>query len=159
QISAGIASPRLDNPRLDNPRLDNPRLDNVSPANAGLLNPRLDNPRLDNPRLDNARIGNPRLDNPRLDNVSLFNSSISDTTWEVTNSGNEPAAYAVKLLLNRTIPQGFETQLLIHKTYATPAAVECDLKLTQQSVIVVNITTPAYATPSDLTNPRLDNPR
>ncbi len=159
QISAGIASPRLDNPRLDNPRLDNPRLDNVSPTNVGVLNPRLENPRLDNPRLDNPRLENPRLDNPRLDNVSLANTSISDTTWEVTNAGNEPAAYAVKLLLNRAIPPGFETQLIIYKNYTTPAAVDCDLRLTQQNVVVANITTPAFATAADLANPRLDNPR
>jgi hypothetical protein len=159
QISAGIASPRLDNPRLDNPRLDNPRLDNVSTANTGILNPRLDNPRLDNPRLDNSQIEAPRLDNPRLDNSALANASISDTTWEVTNVGNEPAAYAVKLLLNRAIPPGFETQLVIHKTYVTPTAVDCDLRLAQQNVLVTNITTPAFSSAADLTNPRLDNPR
>ena len=44
----------------------------------------------------------------------------------VTNEGNTTASYTVNLLLNDPVPAGFTTQLLLHKTFTTPAADGCD---------------------------------
>jgi uncharacterized repeat protein (TIGR01451 family) len=153
-ISSGVASPAIENPRIDNPAIENPRIDNVATANPGIINPAIENPRIDNPAIEN-----PAIENPRIDNADLVNGSISDTTWQVTNAGNTSAAYAVKLLLNAPIPTGFKTQLIIHKTYTTPAADGCDLKVQLHNVVVANITTPAFATAADLSNPAIENPR
>ena len=169
QISAGIPAPRIDNPRIDNPRIDNPRIDNPRIDNPRIDNPRIDNPRIDNrgvistgveaPRIDNSAVAAPRIDNPRIDNTSLANATISDTTWELTNSGNSAAVYDVKLLLasNQAVPNGILTQLIIHKTYGSPTADGCVLKLQPNNVLVTNITTPVFTT--DPNAPRIDNPR
>ncbi len=152
-ISSGVASPAIENPRIDNPAIENPRIDNVAAANPGIINPAIENPRIDNPAIEN-----PAIENPRIDNADLVNGSISDTTWELTNAGNTSAAYAVKLLLNNPVPAGFKTQLIIHKTYTTPAADGCDLKVQLHNVVVANITTPAFATAADFSNPAIENP-
>jgi uncharacterized repeat protein (TIGR01451 family) len=152
-ISSGVSSPAIENPRIDNPAIENPRIDNVAAANPGIINPAIENPRIDNPAIEN-----PAIENPRIDNADLVNGSISDTTWELTNAGNTSAAYAVKLLLNDPVPAGFKTQLIIHKTYTTPAADGCDLKVQLHNVVVANITTPAFATAADFNNPAIENP-
>ena len=152
-ISSGVSSPAIDNPRIDNPAIENPRIDNVAAANPGIINPAIENPRIDNPAIEN-----PAIENPRIDNADLVNGSISDTTWELKNAGNTAAAYAVKLLLNSPIPAGFKTQLIIHKTYTTPAADGCDLKVNLQNVVVANITTPAFTDLANAGNPAIENP-
>lgn len=152
-ISSAVVSPAIENPRIDNPAIENPAIDNVAAANPGIINPAIENPRIDNPAIEN-----PAIENPRIDNADLVNGSISDTTWQVTNVGNTSAAYAVKLLLNAPIPPGFNTQLIIHKTYTTPAADGCDLKVELHNVVVANITTPAFATAADVGNPAIENP-
>jgi uncharacterized repeat protein (TIGR01451 family) len=152
-ISSGVSSPAIENPRIDNPAIENPRIDNVAAANPGIINPAIENPRIDNPAIEN-----PAIENPRIDNTDLVNGSISDTTWELKNAGNTAAAYAVKLLLNSPIPAGFKTQLIIHKTYTTPAADGCDLKVNLQNVVVANITTPAFTDLANAGNPAIENP-
>ena len=152
-ISSGVSSPAIENPAIENPAIENPQVDNVAAANPGIINPAIENPAIENPAIEN-----PAIENPAIENADLVNGSISDTTWELTNAGNTAAAYAVKLLLNQPIPAGFKTQLIIHKTYTTPAAEGCDLKVQLHNVVVANITTPAFTTSANAGNPAIENP-
>jgi uncharacterized repeat protein (TIGR01451 family) len=147
-ISSAVSNPAIENPAIENPAIDNPAIENVGVANPGIINPAIENPAIENPAIEN----------PAIENADLVNGSISDTTWDVTNAGNTAAAYAVKLLLNQPIPAGFKTQLIIHKTYTTPAADGCDLKVQLHNVVVANITTPAFTDPADAGNPAIENP-
>ena len=155
RLSTATTSPRIENPRIENPRIENPRIENVSADNRDLVNSAVQTP-----RIENTTVETPRIENPRIENIDLENGAISDTTWELTNAGNTAAVYGVDLRLNRPIPLGFKTQLIIHKTYVTPAADGCELKQQIDNVVVTNITTPAYApaTPR-IENPRIENPR
>ncbi len=152
-ISSAVTSPAIENPAIENPAIENPAIENVGAANLGIINPAIENPAIENPAIEN-----PAIENPAIENADLVNGSISDTTWELTNTGNTAAAYAVKLVLNDPIPDGFKTQLIIHKTYTTPAADGCDLKVQLQNVIVANITSPAFVTAADVGNPAIENP-
>ena len=74
----------------------------------------------------------------------------------MTNEGNTTASYTVNLLLNNPVPAGFSTQLLIHKTFTTPAADGCELKEQPHTILLANIPNPQFVT--DPTNPNLQNP-
>ncbi len=154
RISGAVSSPRIENPRIENPRIENPRIENITVANRDVVNIGTGTPRIENPRIEN-----PRIENPRIENADLVNGSIADTTWEMTNEGNTTAAYTVNLVLNDPIPPGFKTQLVIHKTYTTPAANGCDLTVQIHNVVVANITDPVFSDPADAVNPRIENPR
>ena len=91
-----------------------------------------------------------------LQNPNLQNAGISDTNWVVTNEGNTTASYTVNLLLNNPVPAGFSTQLLIHKTFTTPAADGCELKEQPHTILLANIPNPQFVT--DPANPNLQNP-
>ena len=82
-----------------------------------------------------------------------------DSSWVLTNDGNTTAAYTVNLVLNEPIPQGFPSQLLIHKTTTTPAAIECNLAEQVNTILVANIPDPEFVPFSEVANPRFQNPR
>ena len=154
KITPAIANPAIANPAIANPAIANPAIANVTPANPTVVVPAIANPAIANPA-----IANPAIANPAIANANLVNGSMSDVTWELSNEGNTAAAYAVKLLLNQALPPGFISQLVIHKTYTTPAAdVDCTLKVQLHNVVVTNITNPAFSTPADLSNPAIANP-
>ena len=154
KITPAIANPAIANPAIANPAIANPAIANVTPANPTVVVPAIANPAIANPA-----IANPAIANPAIANANLVNGSMSDVTWELSNEGNTAAAYAVKLLLNQGLPAGFISQLVIHKTYTTPAAdVDCALKVQLHNVVVTNITNPAFSTPADLGNPAIANP-
>ena len=96
------------------------------------------------------------LQNPSIQNVDLTNAGFSDTNWVLTNEGNTTASYTVNLLLNDPLPAGFATQLLLHKTFKTPAADGCTLKEQAHTILLANIPNPQFVT--DPTNPSLQNP-
>ena len=75
----------------------------------------------------------------------------------MTNEGNTTASYTVNLLLNNPVPAGFSTQLLIHKTFTTPAADGCELKEQPHTILLANIPNPQFVT--DPANPNLQNPQ
>ena len=131
---------------MQNPTLQNDAVANPSIVNAGVSNPSLQNPSLQNPSLQN----------PSLQNVDLTNAGFSDTSWVITNEGNTTASYTVNLLLNQPAPAGFATQLLLHKTFTTPAADGCALKEQAHTILLANIPNPQFYT--DPANPSLQNP-
>ena len=162
--NAVFAVPRLENPRLENPTIENPRLENDSLGNPRLENDAIANDAVANvsptaPRLENPRLENPRLENPRLENQTLDDAGFSDSSWVLTNNGNTTAAYTINLVLNETIPTGFASQLFIHKTTTTPAAINCKLAEQLHTVLIANIPNPQFVPFSEVANPRLENPR
>jgi hypothetical protein len=167
--NAVIAAPRIQNPRIQNPSIENPRIQNPRIQNDGVLTPRIQNDAVSNPGIvtagtentgvTNAGIANPRIQNPRIQNTDLSNAGFSDSSWEITNDGNTTAAYTVNLVLNGTVPDGFATQLLIHKTLFTPAALNCQLAEQPHTILLANIPDPEFVPPADVANPRIQNPR
>jgi len=152
-VSTAVSSPAIENPAIENPAIENPAIENVPTSNRSIIHPAIENPAIENPAIEN-----PALENPAIENKDLVNGSISDTTWQLTNAGNTAAAYTVKLLLNAAIPEGFKTQLIIHKTYTTPAADGCTLKSQVHNIVVANITSPAFADPNTVGDPAIENP-
>jgi parallel beta-helix repeat protein len=172
-----LTNPDLTNPDLTNPDLTNraktPDLTNPDLTNPDLTNPDLTNPDLTNtgtatPDLTNPDLTNPDLTNPDLTNADLAIRSLTDVTWTVRNRGNTTATFAVRLVTPRgkdSVPEGFKTQLILHKTYTTqilptdPLAT-CHLIDLNQSILVANIVNPTFFSPvsPDLTNPDLTNP-
>ena len=68
-------------------------------------------------------------------------------TWNVTNTGNTTTGFNVNLFLSQAAPAGVKLQLVLHKSYTTPVAVSCDLKLRSHLVLVANILNPVFVTP------------
>jgi pentapeptide MXKDX repeat protein len=153
-MNAEVYTPDLMNPDLMNPDLMNPDLMNPDLMNPDLMNPDLMNPDLMNPDLMNkGEVSvselNPDLMNPDLMNPDLMNGALSDTVWTLTNDGNTTAAYDVRLVLRKPVPPGFNTQLLLYKTYLTPVARKCKLTEETQNVLLANIPSPRYDLPGD----------
>ena len=148
-----LQNPSIQNPHLQNPNLQNPNLQNPVLQNDAVANPSIVNPNLQNPNLQNPTLQNPNLQNPSLQNPNLQNAGISDTNWVVTNEGNTTASYTVNLLLNTPVPADFTTQLLIHKTFTTPAADGCDLKEQPHTILLANIPNPQFVTDADQSEP------
>jgi uncharacterized repeat protein (TIGR01451 family) len=154
KISPAIEAPRIENPRIENIPIEVPRIENVTEANQNIANPRIENSNPGAPRIEN-----PRIENPRIENSTLTDGAITDTTWEITNDGNTAAVYALKMLLGQELPEGFAAQLIVHKSYTTPAADGCTLRVVLHNNVLLNITTPEFADPNDLGTPRIENPR
>ena len=150
-VSPAIENPAIENPAIENPAIENPAIENVTEANPGIISPAIENPAIENPAIEN-----PAIENPAIENAALAEGSIADTTWVLTNNGNTAAVYSVRLLLNQAVPPGFQTQLIIHKTYTTPAAAGCDLKVQEHNVVLLNVTNPSFVQPGG--NPAIENP-
>ena len=151
-----LQNPSIQNPHLQNPNLQNPVLQNPVLQNDAVANPSIVNADLPSPNLQNPVLQNPNLQNPTLQNPNLQNAGFSDANWVITNGGNTTASYTVNLLLNTPVPAGFSTQLLLHKTFTTPAADGCELKEQPHTILLANIPNPQFVT--DPTNPNLQNP-
>lgn len=165
--NAVFAAPRLQSPRLQSPTIVNPRLQSDSLGNPRLQSDSVANPGvlvagLTNTSTENAALSNPRLQSPRLQSADLTNAGFSDTSWEIKNNGNTTAAYTINLVLTEPIPSTFVSQLLVHKTFTTPAADGCRLAEQPHTVLVTNIPDPDFVDPSnpaEIGNPRLQSPR
>ena len=175
-----LTNPDLTNPDLTNPDLTNPDLTNRAAANPDLTNPDLTNPDLTNPDLTNPDLTNPGtatpdltnpdltnpdLTNPDLTNTNISAGSLTDFTWRLLNKGNTTSTFSIRLVTpygKASVPAGFKTQLLITRTYATPAPSKTECKVIEyaQTQLVANIVNPKFVTPGtpDLTNPDLTNP-
>lgn len=164
-----LTNPDLTNPDLTNPNIPSPDLTNPDLTNPDLTNPDLTNPDLTNlgipvPDLTNPDLTNPDLTNPDLTNASLVSGSLSDVTWKLTNKGNTTAAYTVQFLLKNQVPSGITMQVLVYKVYPTPAVKNCQPTVSNQNLMLANVTNMKPASSHDnlgnpdLTNPDLTNP-
>ena len=158
-----IKNPDISNPDISNPDISNPDISNPDISNVVLLNPDISNPDISNVALL-PDISNPDISNPDISNPDISNGALTDLTWTMQNNGNTTTAYNVNLFLsNQTVPGGVKYQLILHKVYNTPFALDCELKLQRQSVLVANIPNPTFVTPTsggfvDQNDPRLTNP-
>src|SRR6185295_12895449 len=148
-----VLNPSIQNPSIQNPSIQNPSLQNDAVANLSVVNPSIQNPSIQNPSIQN-----PSLQNPSIQNADMVNGAVEDTTWVITNDGNTAASYAINLVLNSQVPAGFGRQLLVHKTYTTPAAEDCTLALQPHTILLVNIPNPTFTTPQNAANPSIQNP-
>ncbi len=145
------------NPQLSNPQLSNTELHNPQLSNPQLSNPQLSNPQLSNPQLSNPQISNPQLSNPQLSNTAFTDGATvyktTDMTWTVKNAGNTTSAYsALTNVANYdALRNSYRFQLIIYRTYLTPAANNCDTIQTPQDEVISNIPNP------QLSNPQLSN--
>jgi hypothetical protein len=152
-----IATPNIANPNIANPNIANPNIANPNIANPNIANPNIANPNIANPNIANPNIANPNIANPNIANTALSDGTITDGTWAVTNMGNTSSAYAVNLT-GRNPPAGVALQLIIYQNYTTPLAQNCTLTTESHFVPVANITSPTFATLSQLLQPAANNP-
>ena len=155
-----IATPNIANPNIANPNIANPNIANPNIANPNIANPNIANPNIANPNIANPNIANPNIANPNIANTALSDGTITDGTWAVTNTGNTSSAYNVNLT-GQNPPPGVAVQLIIYQNYTTPLvtpASGCTLVTESHFVPVANITSPSFATLSQLLQPAANNP-
>ncbi len=168
-INYEIFVPDLSNPDVSNPDVSNPDVSNPDVSNPDVSNPDVSNPDVSNLGVPTTDVSNPDVSNPDVSNPNLTYSdmvakTLTDGNWTIINKGNTTGTYKVKLLLNggQAAAAGFETQLILHKTYTTPApgkGVTCTLEQSTQHVLVANIPDPVFVDPlsPDVSNPDVSN--
>jgi hypothetical protein len=161
-VNFEVYNPRIVNPRIVNPRIVNPRIVNPDLQDPRIVNPRIVNPNIVNPDVQDPRIVNPRIVNPRIVNSTVDEGELTDVQWDVTNDGNTMAAYTFKMLSNQEVPEeGVYLQLLVTRTFTTPAAFGCSLEEEVHQQLLVNVINPEILDPStpgeEIANPRIVN--
>jgi parallel beta-helix repeat protein len=152
------ANPDIENaevmtPDIENLAVKNPDVENVSVKTPDIENPDIENitianPDIENPDIENTNYLNPDIENPDIENPDIENQSLTDITWNVTNTGNTTSAYNVNLFLNQAqLPNGLKVQLVLYKTYKTPVSDGCTLETESRNVLVANIPNPQFVTP------------
>jgi hypothetical protein len=123
----------------------------VQVANPDISNPDISNSDISNPDISNPDISNPDISNPDINNATPGDDSLTDTTWTLTNNGNTTTSYSINLLLNGLSPDPnlIALQLILHKTYKTPVAVNCTLVTHTHNVLLANITNPVFTNASE----------
>jgi len=157
-----IENPDIENPDIENPDIENPDIENPDIENIVIANPDIENPDIENPDIENPDIENPDIENPDIENVAVGGPGVlTDITWNVTNTGNTTSAFNVNLFLaNTTLPAGLKTQLILHKTYRTPAVnpTNCLLAYESRTIVVANIPRPEFVRPTDNGVPDQNDP-
>ena len=159
-----VHNPDITNPDITNPVITNPDITNPDITNTSVMNPDITNPDITNPDITNPDITNPDITNPDITNPDITNAALTDVTWSMQNTGNTTTAYNVNLFLaNQQLPGGIKYQLVLHKVYSNPVAINCDLAQQEKMVLVANIPHPDFVTPTsgafvDQNDSRLTNP-
>ena len=155
-----ITNPDITNPDITNPDITNPDITNPDITNVQIFNPDITNPDITNPDITNPDITNPDITNPDITNPDITNGAVVEATWTVKDNGNTTGGYKVKLLVNGEVPDDFKTQLILHRGHSTPVAVNCELAVQRQSILVANIPNPEFESllSPDITNPDITNP-
>ena len=158
-----IENPDIENPDIENPDIENPDIENPDIENPDIENVRVANPDIENPDIENPDIENPDIENPDIENPDIENGAIADVTWKVSNDGNTTAAFNVNVFLaqqNLPDPTLVKTQLILFKTYRTPAAQKngCALGFQTRNILVANILNPAFIRPNSAGVPDQNDP-
>jgi hypothetical protein len=156
-----IANPAIANPAIANPAIANPAIANPAIANPAIANPAIANPAVItslNPAIANPAIANPAIANPAIANPAIANQSVTDATYQVTNTGNTTTSYAVKLFQKAQLPAGVNLQLILTKQYLVPVAQGCNLLQQIQNVVVANVPNPVFTPAGSLGDPDLPDP-
>jgi Putative Ig domain len=154
-----ITNPSITNPSITNPSITNPDITNPSITNPSITNQSAENPSITNPSITNPDITNPSITNPSITNPDITNGSIADVSSQMTNNGNTTSTYTVKLADTTVPPNGIVLQMIVNKSYQTPASNKCQLTTENHWVTVANIVNPALFSASDpnLANPDITN--
>ncbi|MFN7976933.1 MAG: LamG-like jellyroll fold domain-containing protein [Vicinamibacterales bacterium] len=145
-----IENPDIENPDIENPDIENPDIENPDIENVLVANPDIENLGVANPDIENPDIENPDIENPNIQNPDIENGTISDVTWQVSNTGNTTSAFNVNLLLaNAQQPAGVKTQLIVYKVYKTPVLDPngCDLRTETRNHLLFSVPSPNFITP------------
>ncbi|MEW6319979.1 MAG: right-handed parallel beta-helix repeat-containing protein [Acidobacteriota bacterium] len=156
-----IENPDIENPDIENPDIENPDIENPDIENVVVANPDIENPDIENPDIENPDIENPDIENPDIENPDIENGTITDLSWNVTNTGNTTSAFNVNLFLaQQNLPAGVKTQLILHKLYKTPVTRPngCELAFETRNVLLANIPNPRFVLPTDGTLPDQNDP-
>ena len=156
--NADIENADIENKEHTNADIENPAVRSADIENADIENADIENADIENADIENADIENADIENADIENADIENSSLTDVTWKVTNTGNTTTAFNVNLFLSQAAPAGVKLQLVLHKSYTTPAAVDCSLKLRSHTVLVANIVHPVFVTPQSGGIPDPNNP-
>jgi hypothetical protein len=145
--NADIENADIENTEHTNADIENAVVRSADIENADIENADIENADIENADIENADIENADIENADIENADIENASLTDVTWNVTNTGNTTTAFNVNLFLSEAAPAGVKLQLVLHKSYTTPVAVSCDLKLRSHTVLVANILNPVFVTP------------
>jgi hypothetical protein len=168
--TAEVYNPAIGNPAIGNPAIGNPAIGNPAIGNPAIGNPAIGNPAIGNqayatalnPAIGNPAIGNPAIGNPAIGNPAIGNQSVTDASYDLTNTGNTTASYSVKLFGSGAIPSSLQFQLILNKLYYLnePGGVDgCTLQIMPTNVILSNVPNPPIITdPNTLGNPAIGNP-
>ena len=126
--NADIENADIENQEHTNADIENAAVRNADIENADIENADIENADIENADIENADIENADIENADIENADIENSSLTDVTWNVTNTGNTTTGFNVNLFLSQAAPPGVKLQLVLHKSYTTPAAVSCDLE-------------------------------
>ena len=165
-----ISNPDISNPDISNPDISNPDISNPDISNVRVANPDISNPDISNPDISNPDISNPDISNPDISNPDISNGAIADITWTVTNDGNTTSSFNVNMFLGqqtaKLCPPGTDgssagcinVQLVLYKTYNTPATTGCTLQYQTHNVLVSNIPNPDFIDPELARRARPERP-
>ena len=155
-----ITNPDITNPDITNPDITNPDITNPDITNVQVHNPDITNPDITNPDITNPDITNPDITNPDITNPDITNGTVAEATWTIKDTGNTTGGYKVKLLVNGEVPSDFKTQLILHRGHSSPVAIDCELAVQRQPILVANIPNPEFESllSPDITNPDITNP-
>ncbi len=130
------------------------------PVEGDTANPHGRNPHGRNPHPRNPHGRNFLLNpHPRNENIEAIapGSQMTDVVWTIENTGNTTTSYSINTFAtSEDLPDGILAQLIVFKTYTTPAvdiweADGCQLIEQENQQMVVNLTTPHPRNPGDPT--------
>ncbi len=149
-----VTNPNVTNPNVTNPNVTNPNVTNPNVTNADIANLNLGNPNVTNPNVTNPNVTNPNVTNVDPTNPNVTNQSVSDTVYQVSDGGNTSGSYRIALV--GTVPSNVTTQLIITKTYKTPAVLDCQLFEQDHELLLANIVNPVFLPPNaNLSDPSI----
>ncbi|HEY7113583.1 MAG TPA: hypothetical protein VIA45_11685, partial [Thermoanaerobaculia bacterium] len=149
-----VTNPNVTNPNVTNPNVTNPNVTNPNVTNADIASLNPANPNVTNPNVTNPNVTNPNVTNVDPTNPNVTNQSVSDTVYEVSSDANTSASYRIALVGNA--PPGVKIQLIITKTYKTPAVLDCQLFEQDHEILLTNVVNPVFLPPgSNLHDPAI----
>ena len=164
-LNPTFLNPTFLNPTFLNPTFLNPTFlnaDGFDALNPTFLNPTFLNPTFLNPTFLNPTFLNPTFLNPTFLNPTFLNQAldgkelITDVSWQVSNTGNVPAAYNFNTLID-AVSADLIVQLIVYRVLSAPTSNDCALDTEFTGDLVTNVVNPTFLNPTFL-NPTFLNP-
>jgi len=171
-----INTPKIATAAINTPKIDTPTIVTVannSPIySVQVVNPTIvdtiNTPKINTPKINTPKIVSPDIYTPKITDPT--DGNVTDYSWTVNNKGNTSASYNTSEFAKssgvqccpasctgppNTCGTGCSVcQLIQHKVYESPVANRdsntgnptCDLNVQQESIVVANISDPAFIT-------------